>query len=78
MFKFYLFIYLFISLLNLILVFPRLGVSGLNPETDALAHHPVATGCHCKAPLFVCVCLFFFFSETGFFCIALAVLALTL
>jgi hypothetical protein len=38
---------------SIMLVFPILGVSGLNPETDALACHLVAKGCHCNAPLFV-------------------------
>jgi hypothetical protein len=50
---------------------PRLGFSGFNPETVALARHPVATGCHCNAParfLFAfCFVLFFvFFLRLGF------------
>jgi hypothetical protein len=57
----YLSIYLSIHfLLKLVLVFPRLGVSRLNPETVALACHPVVTGCYCNVPKFI----FFFF---GFF-----------
>ena len=58
----YLSIYLSIHfLLNLVLVFPRLGVSRLNPETVALARHPMATGCHCNAPSRFFVFLVFWF-----------------
>ena len=65
MFNIHLSIYLSIHfLLNLVLVFPRLGVSRLNPETVALARHPVATGCHCNAPSRFLFC--FVFSRLGF------------
>ena len=64
----YLSIYLSIHfLLKLVLVFPRLGVSRLNPETVALARHPMATGCHCNAPSrFFVFLVFWFFSRLGF------------